>query len=203
MIFDPGKFSADAFYSLLIQVIIPRPIAWVLTLNPNRSYNVAPFSFFNGVASEPPLLMISIGWKDNSTRKDSWVNIEERNEFVVHIPPGEMAKSVVATSQALPFNVSEADLAELKTVSVEGELLPRLLGPKAALFCRKHKIIEVGNDRQGLILGEIKRIWVDDGAVESREGKFSIDPMKLNPLTRLGGLGYGLLGKVFNLTRPK
>jgi flavin reductase (DIM6/NTAB) family NADH-FMN oxidoreductase RutF len=203
VIFNQTDFSNDVFYSLMSQVIIPRPIAWVLTQNPNNTFNVAPFSFFNGVASDPPILMISVGWKDEGIRKDTWVNIDERNDFVVHIPPAEMGDSVVATSKTLPFNESEADLGRLKMIPVEGEKLPRLEGPKAALFCRKHKIIEVGADRQGLILGEIMKIWVDDAAVTPRKEKFSVDPKKLNPLSRLGGQGYGLLGEVINISRPK
>jgi flavin reductase (DIM6/NTAB) family NADH-FMN oxidoreductase RutF len=198
MIFHQADFSPDAFYALMIQTIIPRPIAWVLTRNSNNTYNVAPFSFFNGVASEPPLLMISVGWKDDITRKDTWVNIEERDHFVVHIPPVEMARSVVATSKALPFNQSEMDFAKLKTVPVEGEELPRLKGPKAALFCRKHMIMEVGTERQGLILGEIRKIWMDEKAIQTKDGRTYFNPKKINPLSRLGSLG-----RVINIKRPK
>jgi len=147
--------------------------------------------------------MISVGWKDDSTRKDTWVNIDEREDFVVHIPPAEMAELVLGSSQALPFGVSETDHLKIKTAVVEGEKLPRLVGPKAALFCKKHKIIEVGEDRQGLILGEVKKLWMDDAAVKNQGEKILIDPQIINPLSRLGGNEYSLLGKVSSLRRSK
>lgn len=203
MLVDAKKMGFDAFYGLMVQAIIPRPIAWVLSENADHSFNVAPFSFFNGVSSEPPLIMISVGWKDDKTRKDTWVNIDARDAFVVHLPPVESARAVVATSATLPPGRSEIDLAGLKTVAVDGMRLPRLEGPKAAFFCRKHKIIEVGDERQGLILGEIAHLWLDDGVVSVRDGRATVDVKGLDPLARLGGKGYAGLGPVFEIVRPK
>jgi len=199
--YDPSR--SNAFYFAMIQTIIPRPIAWVLSKNPNGSHNVAPFSFFNGVTSEPPIIMISVGWKDDATRKDTWVNIEERNDFVVHIAPVEQATFVVATSVTLPLDQSEIDYAHLTTIPVEGMPLPRLEGPKVAFFCQKYKIIEVGTEQQGLILGEIKKIWIDDSAVSKKGDRVRIDPKVINPLARLGGKEYSQLGDIFSVDRPK
>lgn len=203
MIFDAGLLGPDNFYKVMLQAIIPRPIAWVLSKNSNGTFNVAPFSFFNGVASEPPLLMIAVGMKDEQTRKDTWVNAAERPEFVVHIPPAEMAEAMVATSKSLPHDESEIDFAKLETVPVEGESLPRLKGPRVAMFCRTHQIIEVGTERIGLILGEIKKIWADDEIVRIEGTRTLLDPKKIDPVARLGGLGYSLLGDIKNVARPK
>jgi flavin reductase (DIM6/NTAB) family NADH-FMN oxidoreductase RutF len=203
MIIEQKKLSSDDFYRIMIQAIIPRPIAWVLSRNSNGSFNVAPFSFFNGVASEPPILMISVAQKEEGVRKDTWINIEARREFVVHIPPGEMADAVVATSKALPHGESEIDLAELKTAVVEGWSLPRIQGPRLAMLCEKHQIIEVGTEPTGLILGELRAIWVDDAIVTTEKGRPAIDPHQINPLARLGGPSYGTLGDIFTVNRPK
>lgn len=203
MIIDYEPSQSEAFYHVMIQAIVPRPIAWVLSRNPNGSFNVAPFSFFSGVASEPPIIMLSVGWKDDVTRKDTWVNIDERKDFVVHIPSAEMGENVVATSAALPFNESELDQAKLLTVPVEGMSLPRLAGPKVAMFCEKHKIIEVGEEKQGMILGEIKKIWLDENVTATQKDRLLIDPKKLNPLSRLGGKDYSTLGPIFPINRPK
>lgn len=203
MIFNPQKYSSGDFYKLMIQAIIPRPIAWVLSVNPNGSFNVAPFSFFNGVASEPPLFMIGIGRKDDDSRKDTWVNIDERKNFVVHIPSADMAQPMVNTSKALPFGESELALDRLETVEVEGWALPRLRGPRVAMLSEKHKIYEVGSERSGMILGEIKQIWVDDSVMSENHGRLTLDPKKIDPVTRLGGLSYGFLGAVKELPRPK
>jgi flavin reductase (DIM6/NTAB) family NADH-FMN oxidoreductase RutF len=203
MIFDPNDYSPEAFYYLMLQSIIPRPIAWVLSENANGTYNAAPFSFYSGVASQPPLLMIAVAWKDHANRKDTWVNIEERLDFVVHVPPAAMAKKMVATSIKLPAGESELNYAQVKTAIVEGERLPRLEGPKLAMFCNKHSITEIGDERIGLIIGEIKRIWVADEAVRLEGKRATFDPKIINPLTRLGAQHYGLLGPIIDLPRPK
>ena len=187
----------------MLQALVPRPIAWVLSENNNASFNVAPFSFFNGVAAEPPLIMISIARNDDGSRKDTCVNIDERHHFVVHIPPGEMAEAMVATSRHLPVNESEISLANLKTVPVEGEKLPRLQGPKLALFVRKHSIMEVGYEKVCLVIGEITNIWVDDDAVIKKGARALIDVRKINPVSRLGGTQYALLGEIKEINRPK
>jgi flavin reductase (DIM6/NTAB) family NADH-FMN oxidoreductase RutF len=203
MLFNSDEISSTAFYHIMAQAIIPRPIAWVLSRNPNGTFNVAPFSFFNGVASEPPIIMLSVGWKDDTTRKDTWINIEERDYFVVHIPPVELSAPVVATSAPLLFNSSEIEHANLTTTHVDGWPLVRIIGPKVAMLCHKYKIIELGEDKQGLILGEIKSIWADDGIVTKKDDRFILDPQKISPLARLGGNAYSTLGNVFDIKRPK
>ena len=201
MIFDSAALSADAFYAVMIQALIPRPIAWVLSRNGDGTFNVAPFSFFNGVSSEPPVLMISVGWKDDGTRKDTWTNIAERSNFVVHIAPAAMARQVVATSAALPHGESEVDYAGLSTVAVEGEDLPRIEGTRAAFFCSRRQIIEVGD--QALILGDVRRIWLDDRAVRVEGKRIHVNPAEIGPLARLGGRAYTGLGTIFEVERPK
>lgn len=203
MQFHKKDHNSTAYYFLMLQALVPRPIAWVLSENKNGSFNVAPFSFFNGVAAEPPLIMIAVARNNDGSRKDTCVNIDERNHFVVHVPPGEMAEAMVATSKHLPVNESEIGLANLTTVPVEGESLPRIEGPKLAMFVRKHSIIEVGDEKVCLVLGEITNIWVDDSAVIKKGSRSLIDVRKLNPVSRLGGTQYALLGDIKEIDRPK
>lgn len=202
MIIDPKDHSSDGFYMVMLQSIIPRPIAWVLTENAAGTHNVAPFSFYNGVAGEPPLLMLAVGRKDDGARKDTWVNIMERSEFVVHVPPVELAAAMVATSKGLPYGESEVALAGLTLEAVEGERLPRIKGARVALFCRRHSITEVGAEKLGLILGEVTKIWADDAVARAEGSKIFIDPKKVDPLMRLGGADYARLGEVFPVKRP-
>ena len=185
----------------MIQTLIPRPVAWVLSENADSTFNVAPLSFFNGVSSEPPVLMISVGWKEDGVRKDTWANIAERAHFVVHIPPVDQAREAVQTSAELRAGESELSYAGVSTIPVEGEVLPRLLGPKAAFFCRRRQILEVGD--QALILGDIQRLWVDDTVVQTDGHRIHVDPVALAPLARLGGKQYCGLGTIFELERPK
>lgn len=200
MIIESTQLEPDQMYFLLSQTVIPRPIAWVLS-DSGGSYNLAPFSFFNVVASEPPVVMISVGWKDDDTRKDTWVNIQERSDFVVHIPSMEHARDVVASSAVLAHGESEVAKLNLTTVKVDGFRLPRVVGPKIAFFCEKFKVIEIGTAPQGMILGEVKKVWIDDSLSTIQKGRLKVDAAKLNPLARLGGTEYCLLGGIFDIKR--
>ncbi len=202
MLIDCSQSSRDQLYFLMIQLVIPRPIAWVLSDNGNGTYNLAPFSFFNAITSNPPILMLSVGWKDEALRKDTWVNISERNHFVVHIPSGEQVHDVSHSSTVLPHGVSETDKFNICLEDVQGWPLPMVKGTKIAFLCEKYAIHEIGEDPQGLILGKINRILIDDDAVSQDNGRILIDPLKVNPLARLGGNQYSLLGEIITFQRP-
>ena len=202
MIIDCGKQTSDKNYFTLVQTVIPRPIAWVLSDNGNNSYNVAPFSFFNAVASNPPLIMLSVGWKDEVTRKDTWVNIQDRSNFVVHIPSVEDIKEVVGSSITLAHGVSEIDLLHLPIEKVDGQRLPKIKGPKIAFFCEKYSIQELGGDQQGLILGKVNHVWLDDKIADLKDGRLTVDAKGINPLARLGGSYYASLGEILKMKRP-
>ncbi len=202
MLIDCNQYSRDQLYFLMIQLVIPRPIAWVLSDNGTGTYNLAPFSFFNAITSNPPILMLSVSWKEEALRKDTWINISERKNFVVHIPSGEQGHDVSNSSSVLPHGVSEIDKFNIRLENIEGWPLPRVKGAKAAFLCEKYAIHEIGKDPQGLILGKINRILIDDDAVSQHNGRILVDPLKLNPLARLGGNQYSLLGEIVTVKRP-
>ena len=202
MLIDCSKQSSNQNYFTLIQTVVPRPIAWVLSDNGERSYNLAPFSFFNVLSANPPIIVISVGWKDEATRKDTWVNIQERNDFVVHIPSVENIKDVAGSSATLPHGVSEIDQLHLSLEKVDGQHLPKVKGPKVVFFCERFSIQELGDDQQGIILGKINHMWLDDSIVQESAGRLTIDPKALNPLARLGGPYYAGLGEILSMKRP-
>jgi flavin reductase (DIM6/NTAB) family NADH-FMN oxidoreductase RutF len=202
MLVNCDQVSRDQIYFLMIQLVIPRPIAWVLSDNGNGTHNLAPFSFFNAITSDPPILMLSVSWKDEATRKDTWVNISERNHFVVHIPSVDQVHDVSNSSFVLPHGVSEIDKFHIPVENVDGWPLPRVKSAKIAFLCEKYAIHEIGNDPQGLILGKIDQIWVDDEAVSQQKGRIIVDPSKIDPLARLGGNHYAQLGKILTVQRP-
>jgi flavin reductase (DIM6/NTAB) family NADH-FMN oxidoreductase RutF len=202
MFIDCEGYNPDKMYFLLTQLVIPRPVAWVLSDNGNKTYNLAPFSFFNAITGNPPILMFSAGWKDDTVRKDTWVNIKERKDFVLHISCGAQVRDVSNTSMTLPHGVSEIDKFNISVENVAGWPLPRVRGTKAAFLCEKYAIYEIGNDPQGLILGKVNHIWIDDGAVSHNKDRIVIDPVKMDPLARLGGSYYSLLGEVLTVPRP-
>jgi flavin reductase (DIM6/NTAB) family NADH-FMN oxidoreductase RutF len=202
MLVDCSRSSRDQIYFLMIQLVIPRPIAWVLSDNGNGTFNLAPFSFFNAITSNPPLLMLSVSWKDQAVHKDTWVNISERNNFVVHIPSGDQVHDVSNSSSVLPHGVSEIDKFHIPTENVEGWPLPRVKAAKVAFLCEKYAIHEIGEDPQGLILGKINHIWIDEDVSGQKNDRIVIDPLKLDPLARLGGNHYSLLGEILTVQRP-
>ena len=161
MLLDFSKLAPDLAYAVMIQAIVPRPIAWVLSDNgtgddgQGKGLNLAPFSFFNGVCGDPPMLMIACSRKPDGTRKDTLVNIEERGEFVVHSVHRELAATMVETSRVLPHGESELTRAGLATTPVEGWPLPRVLGPRLAIWCTRHLIANIGNEPQGLVIGQL------------------------------------------------
>lgn len=185
-IVNASDCSPKELYLLMTQTIVPRPVAWVLTQNQNQSLNLAPFSYFNGVSSDPPILMISAGKKRGGEKKDTWRNIEENGFFVVHIPGTNHLNGVIETAAPLEYGESEPENFKIKTVSTADWPLPRIESAKVAFLCRCHQIIEVGNKPQALILGEIQSLWLEDSIIEQKDGQILIDESGLDPLARLG-----------------
>jgi len=199
-----ANLSANQRYFTMTQTIVPRPIAWVLSDNENDGYNLAPFSYFNAVCSDPPLLMMSIGHKPNGDRKDTIVNIVNRKKYVLHIPHWELAESVTETSRTLPHGESELDRVDLSLTGFPGFDLPRIEQCRIAYACELYEIHELGSVPQTLIYGEIKQMYIDDAVVQQDDkGRLDINVLGVDPLARLGGADYGRLGEVKSVSRPK
>jgi flavin reductase (DIM6/NTAB) family NADH-FMN oxidoreductase RutF len=147
MYFDFAEFSPNQAYFTMTQTLVPRPIAWVLTENAAGDYNLAPFSYFNAVCSDPPLVMLSIGRKPDGSPKDTRVNIEQRGHFVAHIAHREQAKPMTESSATLDYGDSELARLGLDTVPFQGFGLPRLADCRVAFACERYEIREIGNAR--------------------------------------------------------
>ena len=204
MIIDFDTISPGARYHAMTQAIIPRPIAWVLTAHENGSLNLAPFSYFTAVSSDPPLLMISAGSKSDGSPKDTRANIAARDHFVVHIPHRGALEAMNNSSAEVPAGISEVDALGLETIEFEGFPLRRLRQTRVALGCTRYAIHELGPKKQALILGQVQRMWVDDDAVTQDEtGRVSIQAAGLDPVARLGASQYVGFGEIIELSRPK
>jgi flavin reductase (DIM6/NTAB) family NADH-FMN oxidoreductase RutF len=204
MILDLENLSPNRAYFTLIQAGVPRPIAWVLSPNEDGGHNLAPFSYFNLVCSDPPLLMLSIGKKSDGTEKDTRRNIIERDAFVVHIAHAGQAQLVSESSIELPANDSELLRLQLPTVPFGSHPVPRLRDCRIAFACQRYQVIELGTLPQALILARITSVYIDDAiAVEDDKGRLHIDIAQLSPLSRLGGDQYAELGAILNIPRPR
>ncbi|MDA0346470.1 MAG: flavin reductase family protein [Verrucomicrobia bacterium] len=181
---------------------MPRPVAWVLSQNANGSHNLAPFSFFNGVCGTPPIVSIAAGRKEDGSQKDTWKNIEERSDFVIHIPHREMAEAVSGSAASLDEGISEVDFLKLETEPVEGWPLPRLKDLRIAFLCERFAIHEVGEGPRGLILGKVLAAYINDGIATTKNNRLKIDAKALDPIARLGGNDYSTIGDIITVVRP-
>lgn len=203
MIINTDSLSKQEAFVLMTASIIPRPIAWVLSENKDASLNIAPFSFFNAITSNPPLLMISAGMNPDGTHKDTFYNIRDRQQLVIHIVSLEQIHDMNQSAEMHAPGVSEVELLDLKTTPLEGFRLPRLADSRVAFACSLHDIYYVGNDPQALILAEIEKIYYDDAVVgEDAKGRLKIDPKQINPVARMGPNQYVGLGDLIHLKRP-
>ena len=191
-------------YFTMTQTMLPRPIAWLLTENDNASYNLAPFSYFNAVCSDPPLAIVSIGKQDDGRDKDSIRNIRERHEFVIHIASCDQLAALNQSSATLPPGESEVEASNLELTQVPGFRMPRLSDCKIAYFCERHDIQMIGSKKQqSLLFAEIKEIYVDDGCAEiNDQGRLKIHADRIQPLSRLGASEYASFGEVLSVKRP-
>ncbi|MET3998944.1 flavin reductase family protein [Marinobacterium sp. MBR-109] len=204
MIIEANQVSPTEIYHTLTQVIIPRPIAWVLSPNDEagNSHNLAPFSFFNVVCSDPPILMLSIGRKSDGSLKDTCHNLLEYKRCVIHIAADQQAQMVSDSAAELARGDSELVLAGQTLVPFDGTDLMRLKGVPVAIACRLHQHLEVGNRPQNLLLVEVERIWIDDAVCgRDAKGRMRFEAGRIKPLARLGGSEYARLGELFSIRR--
>jgi flavin reductase (DIM6/NTAB) family NADH-FMN oxidoreductase RutF len=200
---DAEKLDSGDAYRLMNSIIIPRPIAWVSTISRDGKANLAPFSYFNGVGSEPPALSLSVSNRDDGSPKDTLRNIQDTGEFVVNAVPRRLAEAMNATSAELPHGESEfaeAGLAEVPSVSVRP---PGVAGSPARMECRLIQVVPVGE--ANVIIGRIVRFHVEEGILaEARPGKLpTVDAERLDPLARLGGADYARIAERFSMLRPR
>ena len=204
MILDLSQLKPAQIYFQMIQTLIPRPIAWVLSEIEHNKYNLAPFSYFNAVCSDPPLIMLSVGKKPDGSFKDTRVNIEQRKDFVVHIAHLDMLEALNQSSATLAADVSEIDRLGLETTGFEGSRLPRIKACRIAYACECYQIHELGSTPQSVIYGKVNRIFIDDSITRTNDkGHVKVLAAELDPVARLGASEYMRFGDIIELKRPK
>ena len=188
-------------YLAFSQIIIPRPVAWVLTDNGTQvpiaeRWNLAPFSYFNGVTSAPPMLMFSIGDGMAGRLKDTHRNLQRDPRCVIHIAGFTQAADVQDSSAELPWGESEVRRGGLELVEWEWPL-PRLALAPAAMGCVATQFTRVGDTDQTIVFARIEQLWMRDDIVShDARGRLVIDVAAYDPLARVGRGGYARLGPV-------
>jgi flavin reductase (DIM6/NTAB) family NADH-FMN oxidoreductase RutF len=204
---DPASLSHSRRYRWMISLIVPRPIAFVSTRAADGALNLAPFSFFMGVSSEPPVLAIAVSRREG-VAKDTARNILETREFVVNAAGEDHAAAINRASGDWDPDVDEFAVAGLAARPSRVVAPPRVDGAAFALECRLHGSLAIGAPPREttLLLGEIVWMHVRDDVLEdagdSGEPRY-VDPTRLRPLARLGRNLYTRLGPLLALDRPR
>ncbi len=201
MIIDPKEQNAKENYMLMIGSIVPRPIALVSTTSKSGIFNVAPFSFFNGITSKPPILCFSTAFREGDLyKKDTLVNIEETGEFVVNVVTEDIVIPMNDAATEFPPHINEFEEVGLTAEKSEKVIAPRVKESPISLECKRHGIVYMGEREAGgaaLITGEIILFHVADFLL--KDGQVDIE--KVRPVGRLAGNNYTTLGKIFSLPR--
>jgi flavin reductase (DIM6/NTAB) family NADH-FMN oxidoreductase RutF len=183
--FDPAEMDSNAFYRVLNSVVVPRPIAWVVTRSAEGVQNLAPHSFYTVACVDPPIVQFtSVG------RKDSLANAEATGDFTVNLTPESMFEQVNATGTDFPPDQSEAEHTGVRLEPSETVAAMRVAQSPVSLECTLHSTLRLGDST--VVFGQVRHIAVHTSAV--RDGRPRIE--HLRPLARLGGNEWSTIGEI-------
>jgi flavin reductase (DIM6/NTAB) family NADH-FMN oxidoreductase RutF len=204
--FDPHVIDSTAMYKLLIGSVVPRPIAWVSSVDADGVRNLAPFSYFMAITHDPPTVAFSSGPRGADVgggvrgKKDTLHNVEVTREFVVNVVDDALAEAMNVTSGDYAADVDEFTKAGLEAASSVTVRAPRVAAAPVSMECRLAQIIPVGNLPHHLIVGEIVHMHVRDDVYDPATGR--LDMHRLKPVGRLAGHLYTHVHDIFEMKRP-
>ena len=181
-------------------IVSPRPIGWISTTDKEKNVNLAPYSFFNAVADNPPMIMFSItGQKKNISSKDTLQNIIETKCFVVNIVSKDLLNQMNQTSWNYPKNTDEFVLANLEKTNCVYIDVPRVKKSPASLECKLYKILRLPGLSNNMVIGKVFGVHINENILKN--GIFDI--LAYDPIARLGYKDYTCVSSKFVLERPK
>lgn len=204
MFYDPRQTLAPPPLSSnpINALVAPRPIGWISSIDSAGRVNLAPFSYYNAVSADPPVVVFAPNEATPGSPKDTLRNVREAGEFVVNVAHGSLREQVNATSRAFPRGVNEFEACGLTAVRSHGVRPPRVGECLAALECIVHDIVELPNRPGGrhshLVIGTVVGIYIADELIIGGR----LDAIKLNQLARLGYVDYLTVESTFQLPRP-
>lgn len=196
---DINALPSSIQYKLLASTIVPRPIALVTTLSENGSVNAAPFSFFNVMGEDPPILVLGLQTHPDGTLKDTTINIMRDGQFVIHTVDEAIAEPMNVCGVRFPSGMGEVQAAGLTVTASELVKPPRIVEAPVAFECEKVAIVQISPGRQ-IVIGKVLMMHARDGLID--EKSFRIDGNAYKPVGRLHGLLYSRQNDRFVLTRP-
>ncbi len=204
MIIDPSQQTYKENYRLMIGSIVPRPIAFVSSLSADGVRNLAPFSFFTGISTQPPTICFTSSRRaSDGCRKDTLNNIEATGEFVVNMVSEDIVVPMNECATDFSPDVDEFEVAGLTPVASERVRPPRVGESPISFECKLYQTLSIGPEGAGggtLIIGEIVLFHVRDDLFDERR---RILMERFRPVGRLGGPEYTKIGERFKLERKK
>jgi flavin reductase (DIM6/NTAB) family NADH-FMN oxidoreductase RutF len=181
-------------------IVTPRPIGWISTRDAEGRTNLAPYSFFNGVAYDPPQVMFAStsNKPDRGDTKDSMANIRETGVFCVNVVEYAKRDAMNATSATLPREVDEAAAAGIEMAPCREIDCSRVANAPASMECRMTQIVKIEGEHNFVVFGEVVGVHLRDDALV--EGRFDVTTYQ--PLSRMGYRDYTVVREVFELRRP-
>ncbi len=198
--FDFESLSERERYKLMIGTVVPRPIALVTTVDENGRINAAPFSFFNCLSADPPILALGVENNPDMSFKDTGHNIRMTEVFTVNIVSFAIAEAMHVCGSKYPRGVDELKHAGLTAVPGTKVASPYIAEAPAAFECKRHVTLELGKSRQ-IIMGEIVYAHYRDGVVDPE--RLRVDPAALDAIARLGGDTCSTIRDRFEMLTPK
>ena len=204
-----AELSTRDVYRLMTDLVAPRPIAWVSTRGDDGAANLAPYSYFQAVCSEPATIVLGCGWLPDGSPKHTLANILETHELTINHVSEPLAEVMNATSAAYPRGISEWQACGVEAAPARVVRPARVAGARGGLECRLVQAIPLGVGRGGgpsstLVIAEVVHAWVAEGLLERDERGHlrSIEPRDLAAVGRLGGTSYTTTAGHFRLDRP-
>lgn len=205
---DPTNLDRRALSALLTGSVIPRPVAWVSTLAPDGTRNLAPHSYFNVVSNKPPVIyfVTSTVRDSHDGLKDTLRNVRLSMEFVVSIVHSSRAADMVTTASRMPPDVDEFDWAGVPAAASTTVAPPRVADAPVALECKVMMINQIGTG--SVVFGEVTRFVLGPGVLRDPDADITqlrggcLDAEVISPVVRLGGDQYARLGEIFDAPTP-
>ena len=201
---DPQTLGERETYKLLIGCVVPRPIAWVSSVDASGVPNLAPFSYFMAITHDPPTIAFSASPRAEAGggrgKKDTLRNVEVTREFVVNMVDDALAEQMNVTSGDYAPEVDEFEQASLLAAPSVKVRAPRVAAAPINMECRVVQIIPVGNLPSNLVIGQIVHLHVRDDVYDPTTGR--LDMHRLRPVGRLAGQLYTHVHEIFEMKRP-
>jgi flavin reductase (DIM6/NTAB) family NADH-FMN oxidoreductase RutF len=202
MFYEPDKRNHGLKYNPFKALVVPRPIGWISTIDPQGRPNLAPYSMFNAVATDPPCVMFASSLRQDGSAKDSRAYAEATGDFVVNLATYAWREEINQTSATLPPGVNEAEVAGLELVPSRLVKSPRVKCSPVHLECVFLHSLELPSDQPGtgnfVTFGRVIGVEIDDSLIV--DGR--VDICRARPIARLGYMDYAVVDQVFEMIAP-